>query len=679
MKELYQHRESRKFDRERNSKIRLAMKTPMRALFCALCALCGITQAADKPNILFILADDLGWSDTTLFGTTKFYQTPNIERLAKRGVTFTRAYAASPLCSPTRSAIMTGLSPARTGITTPSCHEPKVILEAALAQSAPPDKKAIMPISVTRLKTNYYTLAKTLKAAGYATGHFGKWHLGPEPYSPLEHGFDTDIPHWPGPGPAGSYIAPWRFPHFKEKTPGEHIEDRMASEAVAWMEQHKDRPFFLNYWQFSVHAPFDAKKTLIEKYRARVNPADPQRSPTYAAMVESFDDAVGTLLDALDRLRLADKTIIIFTSDNGGNMYNEVDGTTPTSNAPLRGGKATMYEGGTRVPCIIAWPGHTRAGSRSEALIQSEDFYPTLLDGLGLKPAPDQRFDGVSILPALKGDTLAREAVFQYFPHDPGVPDWLPPSVSVHRRDDWKLIRIFHGGEGGAHRYLLFHLRDDLGEKHDLAAQKPELVRELDALIEKFLADTKAVVPVPNPAFDPAKYRPELEGKQKPKGKARSKTAVHSSAATGGWQSSKGARLQIVNGELRITSSGGDPWISTRDLPANAKGPFTVKLRLSSIGKGRGVVYFGTPTNPHYHLDRSVSFDLQHDGQPHDYEVVLPTETLTALRLDPGNAPGVIVITRIALHDAAGALVKSWLAAAAAPQESGLRSTSGRQ
>ena len=313
-------------------------------------------------------------------------------------------------------------------------------------------------------------------------------------------------------------MAPWKFANFQERVPGEHIEDRMAAEAVAWMEQHRDRPFYLNYWMFSVHAPFDAKKSLIEKHRGRVNPADPQRSPTYAAMVESMDDAVGTLLDALDRLQLADHTIIIFTSDNGGNMYDEVDGTTPTSNAPLRGGKATLFEGGTRVPGIIVWPGLTAAGSRSDAIIQSEDYYPTLLAGLGLQAAPEQRFDGVSILPALQGRELAREAVFQYFPHNPGVPDWLPPAVSVHR-GDWKLIRIFHGGENGAHRYLLFNLRDDLSEKNNLAAQKPELVSELDALITHFLADTKAVVPVPNPAFDPAQYHPELEGRQKPRTK----------------------------------------------------------------------------------------------------------------------------------------------------------------
>ena len=486
------------------------------AFLATLCPAASACAADAKPNLVLILADDLGWADTTLYGHTQFYQTPNIERLAKRGMTFTRAYSASPLCSPTRSAILTGLSPARTGITTPNCHLPQVVLEATTGKAAPPDQKSIQPTPLTRLKTEYRTLAESLKEAGYATGHFGKWHLGSEPYSPLQQGFDVDVPHHPGPGPAGSFVAPWKFADFKERVPGEHIEDRMAVEAVAWMEKNKDRPFYLNYWMFSVHAPFDAKTALIEKHRARVNPADPQRSPTYAAMIESMDDAIGTLLDALDRLQIADKTIIIFTSDNGGNMYNEVDGTTPTSNAPLRGGKATMFEGGTRVPCVIVWPGVTAAGSRSDAIIQSEDYYPTLLDGLGLKAAPQQRFDGVSILPALQGGELARDGVFQYFPHNPPVPDWIPPSVSVHR-GDWKLIRIFHGGENGAHRYLLFNLRDDLGEKNNLAAQKPEMVSELNALITRFLADAKAVVPVPNPAFDPAKYHPELEGQQKPR------------------------------------------------------------------------------------------------------------------------------------------------------------------
>lgn len=476
-------------------------------------------HAAKQPNIVFIFADDLGWSDTTLYGHTKLYKTPNIETLAKRGLTFNRAYSASPLCSPTRSATLTGLSPARTGLTAPNCHLSKVILNPSVPKAGNPSFPYLKTVSVTRMNTKYPTLSKSLKAAGYTTGHFGKWHLGLEPYSPLEHGFDVDIPHWPGPGPAGSFIAPWKFKNFDHdpEMPKQHIEDRMAKEAVKWMEKNKDRPFFLNYWMFSVHAPFDAKKNLVNKYRKGIDPKDQQRSPTYAAMIESMDDAVGTLMAALDRLGIRENTIVIFTSDNGGNMYDEVDNTTPTSNAPLRGGKATMFEGGTRVPCVIEWPGITKAGTRSNALIQSEDFYPTFLNALGLKAAPGQIFDGIDITPALHGKPLSRNAIFQYFPHSaPVVPDWLPPSVSVHR-GDWKLIRLFHATKEGGHRYLLFDLKNDIGEKTNLASQKPKLVQELDALIENFLKRTNAVVPAANPNFDPSKYRPELEGVPKKK------------------------------------------------------------------------------------------------------------------------------------------------------------------
>jgi arylsulfatase A-like enzyme len=460
-----------------------------------------------------------------------------------------------------------------------------VVLQATTGKKAPPDQKAIQPDPPTRLKTEYRTLAETLKDAGYATAHFGKWHLGPEPYSPLQQGFDVDLPHHPGPGPAGSFVGPWKFAKFKEKTPGEHIEERMAAEAVAWMEQQqKEKPFYLNYWMFSVHAPFDAKKANIETHRGRIDPKDAQRSPTYAAMIQSMDDAIGTLLDGLDRLKLADNTIILFTADNGGNMYNEVDGTTPTSNRPLRGGKATMFEGGTRVPGVIVWPHVAAAGSRSDAIIQSEDYYPTLLEALSLKPAAGQRFDGRSILPALKGDALAGKAVFQYFPHNPGVPDWLPPSVSVHR-DDWKLIRLFHGGEKGAHRYLLFNLREDLGEKNNLAPQKPGLVAELDAMIEAFLTDTKAVVPVPNPAFDPAKYRPELEGKQQTKGKAKASTKPAAKGkddgdpALQGWKA-RDCKASVKDGLLRLTNIGSEGFLGF--AAGKHSGPTTAKFRIKA-------------------------------------------------------------------------------------------------
>lgn len=534
--------------------------------------------AAKQPNVVFMLADDLGWSDTTLNNTTKFYQTPNLERLAKRGLTFTRAYSAGPLCSPTRSAILTGLSPARTGITAPLCHLPEVNLKAEVGKKASPTQHAIAPTVVTRLQTSYPTLSKSLKSEGYRTAHFGKWHLGAEPYSALQHGFDVDLPHWPGAGPAGRFVAPWKFKDFEADptVPNQHIEDRMAQEAVAFMEKHKDEPFFINYWMFSVHSPFDAKKELIEKHRARVDPKDPQKSPTYAAMIESMDDAVGTLLDGLDRLNLADHTILIFTSDNGGNMYDRVDETTPTSNKPWRGGKATMFEGGTRVPCVIVWPGITQPGATSDALVQSEDFYPTLLEGLNLKPQVGQIQDGASILPALRGEKLAGKAVFKYFPHSMGVPDWLPPSVSVHR-DEWKLIRIFHAGEKGAHRYLLYHLGEDPGETRNLADVKPEVVKEFDGLIEDFLTRTKAVVPVPNPDFDPAKYRPELEGKATLNRKPTAQT--NNSPANVGWRAAN-CTGNIKDGILELTEVGEASFLGL--TAGKLSGPSTVQFRIKA-------------------------------------------------------------------------------------------------
>ncbi|MFN7447461.1 MAG: sulfatase [Pirellula sp.] len=479
-----------------------SFRTPI--IFCfavfALTNWMGGSLHAKQPNVLFILADDLGWSDTTLYGHTQYYRTPNLERLAKRGMKFTNAYSASPLCSPTRSAILTGLSPARTGITSPNCHLPAVILKANVAsRKAGPQVKVVMPTSVTRLSKDYPNMAKTFKRAGYATGHFGKWHLGPAPYSALQHGFDVDLPHHAGPGPAGSFVAPWKFKDFDHdpNIPDQHIEDRMALEAASWMERNRDQPFFLNYWMFSVHAPFDAKKKLIEKYRAQTDPNSAQRSPTYAAMVESMDDAVGTLLDTLDRLQLSDNTIIIFTSDNGGNMYNNVDETTPTSNAPLRGGKATLYEGGTRVPAVIVMPGVAPGSTVSNSRIQSEDYFPTLIEALGLDTEKGQKFDGQSFLKALKGEPFDRDANFQYFPHAPKVPDNLPPSVSVHL-GKWKLIRIFHDGKKSEHRNLLFDLDRDISETTDLSSQHPEVVDQLSTRIDHFLTSTEAVLPVPN-------------------------------------------------------------------------------------------------------------------------------------------------------------------------------------
>lgn len=475
-------------------------------LLLCLCAFAIATaKAGDRFNVVWIVADDLGWSDTTLYGTTKFYQTPNIERLAARGMTFSRAYAVSPLCSPTRASLMTGLHPARHGITTPGCHGLEEHLNAWTLPNGPVPSKVTTCKSATRLDTRYKTLAESLRDAGYTTAHIGKWHLGPEPYSPLEHGFDVDIPHTPTAGPPGGYFG-WETETLKPNKPREHIEDRMAAEACAFIEHHQDQLFFLNYWQFSVHSPFQAKPPLIQKYRKRVDSNDPHRSPTYAAMVETFDNAVGSILDTLDRLELSERTIIVFTSDNGGNMYNKIDGTKPTSNAPLRGGKGTLWEGGVRVPCVVVWPGQTEPESRSNALIDSCDFYPTLLEMLSLRSDDDQQFDGISFTPALQGEAFDRGPIFGYFPHALPIPDGLRPAITIHE-GDWKLYRFFHNGENGAHQWKLYNLEKDQGERRDVAAENPDLVAHLDAKVEAFLEKTQAVTPKPNPDYLPRNKR----------------------------------------------------------------------------------------------------------------------------------------------------------------------------
>lgn len=611
-----------------------------------------------RKNVVLILADDLGWSDTTLYGTTELYRTPNIARLAERGMLFMRAYSSSPLCSPTRASVLTGLSPARHGITAPQCHLPQVNLAPTARASAAENQPATAVDSVTRLDPKHYTLAEALRDKGYATAHFGKWHLGSEPYSPLEHGFDLDIPHWHGPGPSGSYVAPWKYPDFDPQTPNEHIEDRMAEEAREFIVANKDRPFFVNYWMFSVHAPFDAKKDLIDKYRGVVDPNDPQRSPTYAAMIESMDDAVGTLLDTLDENGLSENTIIVFASDNGGNMYNEIDGTTPTSNAPLKGGKATMYEGGIRGPAIVAMPGEVEAGATSDQVIQSSDFYPTLLELLAIEPQEKQHFDGISIVPALVGGELEREAIFTYFPHNPPVPDWLPPSVSVHA-GDWKLIRLFHAGLNGMHRWKLFNLKEDIGEANDLSDEHPEILARLDQMIEEHLLECGAVRPLPNPNFDPTKYRIEDEGvgrMKRPKQTSLGKPVL-------GWRPGGTTRLKAVEGRVQITSTGGDPYLSRR-LSKRVQAGETVSVRVtfSSKSEGHAELFWkeGNVKTP-FTEARRTPFQPIHDGDVRTYEVSLtPDKPLVELRLDPSRAPGTMELHGLEVVGASGDVVESW-------------------
>ena len=490
-------------------KITLMKSLITNALFLAgFCLQPFPTQAESgkKPNILFILCDDLGWSDSTLFGSTKLYETPNIERLARRGILFNQAYG-HPMCTPTRSSIMSGLWPARTGMTEAAGHLEELRLAALPKTEGEPWQKVAAPWGATRLDTCYRTIAEELKQAGYATGHFAKWHLGREPYDPLHRGFDVDIPHTYEPAQPGGYYAPWKWPtgvNYDSGKPGEYVDDRMADEAIKFMSANREKPFFCNFWMFSPHGGPRTTPELEAKYEKKIlslGPDYPQRNPETAGLIQELDRVVGRLLKAVDEMGLASNTIIIFNSDNGGWSWpsgnrKDVD---MTSNSPLRSGKSSLYEGGTRVPLAFIWPGKVKPDSHSDAIFSSVDFYPTILSMLGLHPAR-QKLDGFNQVPALLGKPGPRDTTFCFFPHYDR--DQMGPGASV-RKGDWKLIMRFCDNNDQSDRYELYNLREDIGETKNLASKNPDHVGELNLLLRQYLKDTGAVLPVRNPKYDP--------------------------------------------------------------------------------------------------------------------------------------------------------------------------------
>jgi arylsulfatase A-like enzyme len=435
---------------------------------------------------------------------SEFYHTPNIDKLAERGISFTNAYSANPFCSPTRASILTGLYPARIGLLSASGHAKNVQVEKVLRESSPPSRRLLFPLPVSRLKTEYTTIAEVFKDAGYATGHFGKWHLGTEPYSPLEQGFDVDIPHSNSGWPPGGYLDASNLMRSAglPARPNEHVEDRMAEEAIEWMKNNKDRPFFLNYWAFSVHGPWEGKAEYIKRFAEELDNNNAQRNPIYAAMIKSMDDAVGRLAGTIDELGLGDNTIIIFASDNGGvvktdkkadHLYKNVP---ITSNAPLREGKGSIYEGGSRVPTIVSWPGEIKPGSFTDALFSSVDFFPTLLEACGLTKPENLTFDGVSQLPVLKGEGSVRDVIYDLYPFGNEI------AASI-RQGDWKLLRFFCDNEDYTDRHELYDLGKDIGETTDLYNKKYRRATKLAKQLDEWLKDTEAVIPIPNPAYEP--------------------------------------------------------------------------------------------------------------------------------------------------------------------------------
>ena len=448
-----------------------------------------------KPNVVLILADDLGWTDLACFGSD-LHETPALDQLARDGMKFTQNYSACTVCSPTRAALMTGKYPARLHITD------------WIPGAMPDNPKLIVPDWTKYLPLEEVTLAEVFKAAGYATGLIGKWHLataGSDKYYPDKQGFDVNIAGTDKPQPS-TYYAPWKIPTLQpEGKDGEYLTDRLGDEAVKFIERSKDKPFFLYLPHFAVHLPLQGRADLTAKYEKKIREGLNHKNAAYAAMNESLDTAVARVRAKLAELKLTERTIVIFTSDNGGRVPT-------TSNLPLRVGKASAYEGGVRVPLIVYWPGVTKPGSISNAPVITMDLFPTLVEMTGVPMGAARPIDGVSIASLLRGGTKpTRDTLYWHYPHHQHYQLGGAMPYGAVRSGDFKLIEFFNDMH-----VELYNIRDDIGEKNDLAAAQPKKTAELRAQLHAWRAEVGAQMPTPNPKHDPS--RPEFNP---PPGKAK--------------------------------------------------------------------------------------------------------------------------------------------------------------
>jgi len=478
----------------------------LRLWFCALSVIvAGIAHAASaKPNppqrvnIVFILADDLGYTDVACFGS-RYYETPHIDRMAAQGMKFTSGYTCGPNCQPTRAALMSGQYGPRTGVYTVGG------INRFNWQSRP-----LRPVdNVENLPLEKITIAQALKKAGYATAMFGKWHLGQNnDYHPGKRGFDEAIVSM------GRHFDFGTSPKV-EYPKGTYLADFLTDKATDFIRRHKDGPFFLYLTHFAVHSPHQAKQNWIEHFKPKP-PVGGHNNPTYAGMIASVDESVGRMMALLDELKLSDNTLLIFSSDNGGVGGYEregIQGGDITDNAPLKGGKGMLYEGGVRVPYVFRWPGKIAPGTVCDQPINSVDLYPTLLELAGTQPEPNYTLDGTSYLNLLTGGSkMKRNPLYWHFPGylGAGANTWRTTPAGSIRDGDWKLQEFFETG-----KRELYNLKDDLGEKHDLAAAQPDKLKELH---EKLLAWRKQIgAPMPTPNTSTATGK----GKGKGKGKKR--------------------------------------------------------------------------------------------------------------------------------------------------------------
>ncbi len=445
---------------------------------------------ARRPNIVFLLLDDLGWKDFGCYGST-YYETPNLDKLAAEGVRFTNAYAACPVCSPTRASIMTGKYPARLHLT-----------DWISGRKQWPAAKLLTPSFEQQLPLEESTIAELLKPLGYRTGSIGKWHLGGQRFWPENQGFDLNVAGTQRGSPA-SYFGPFDLPNLKGGTKDDYLTEKLTDAAERFIEEAAPRgPFFLYLPEFTVHIPLQAREAMVEKYRRRYGGKD-FPNPVYAAMVESFDIAVGRIRRKLDELGIAGNTILFVTSDNGGLRYEGNSARPVTDNSPLRAGKGHLYEGGIREPLLVRWPGVTRAGRVSDVPVSSVDYLPTIVEMAGGR-APGG-IDGVSIAPLLRGvGAPKRDAIYWHYPHysnQGGVPG------GAVRKGDWKLIEFYEDG-----RLELFNLRDDIGERRNLVLKEPKKAAELHSMLKTWRKRVNATMPSPNPNYDPAKADQGLTG-----------------------------------------------------------------------------------------------------------------------------------------------------------------------
>ena len=433
----------------------------------------ALAQSKRAPNIVLVLVDDLGWADLGCYGNT-FHETPSIDRLAREGMRFTDGYAACTVCSPTRAALLTGRYPARLHVTDwIAGHErPKAPLK--------------IPDWTKRLVKDEVTIAEALGAAGYATAHIGKWHLGGEGFAPKDQGFAVAIggDHR---GQPPSYFSPYGIPAISDGPKGEFLTDREAAEAAKFIADNKDRPFLLCLCHYAVHTPLAGKPEVIAHYRAKAKRESLSRNATYAALVDSVDQSTGRVLAALDEHGLTQNTLVVFTSDNGGLALRDV-----TTNAPLRSGKGSPYEGGHRVPVIVRWPGVVAAGTTSETPVSTIDFFPTLLAAAGVAPPEGVTIDGVDLKPVLaRSGNVERDALYWHYPHY--HPGGATPYSAI-RRGKYKLIEYFEDRPAE-----LFDLAADLGETTNLADAMPDVAQDMLERLARWRASVGAQLPTPNP------------------------------------------------------------------------------------------------------------------------------------------------------------------------------------